>query len=440
MPTYAHTISELYQAFDPDEPIWKGDPRYVDLSHARGDERFIERVVRRISLIRPGQFHYHLLTGHRGCGKSTELLSLKKVLENRNFLVAYVDAEETLEIADVVYLDVLVSVISAWTEIAKEKALPVKKELIEDLERWFQEVELIEQRWESSQFSSEGGSEMGAEIPLLARLFLQIRAQLQSGEIVRKEVRRKIERRLSDFQERANLLLDHIAFLARQKGYAGLVAIVDNLEKIPLKFEEREGNLTNHAAIFIEHADTLKSLHCHIVYTVPVSLLNDRNLGMAYPDLDMLPMVRVRTPQGEDDEEGMELLRQVVAKRMDSSNLFSQLEVLDVLIRLSGGVLRDLFRLILFAADYAPEDGKIEWSHVERAKRKLIREYDLLIHEDDLELLKRILDDPHPPASSRLARLMYNRLALPYFNGEHWIAVHPAVQEAPTLKTYLGKA
>lgn len=433
----ASTINEIYQAFNPEEPIRYSDPRYVDLSSVRGDENFVQRIIRRVRNNRPGQFHCHLVTGHRGCGKSTELLGLKDTLDAQGFLTAYVDAEETLDLADVAYLDVLVAVISAWTELAREKELPVKRKLVEDIEHWFAEVELIEQHWREDVLEGEGEAGVGAEMPLLAKLFLRIRTQLRSGALAREEIRRKIERRFSDFQERANLLLDHITILARQRNYVGLVAIIDNLEKIPLKFQDASGNVTNHVDLFVEHADALKSLHCHTVYTVPVSLLNDRNLGMAYPDLDMLPMVKVRTLEAEPHRPGIDLLKTVIQRRANVSDIFENEDDLDELILMSGGVLRDLFRLILFAADYAPEDQKINSEHIARAKRKLIREYDLLIHEDDLPLLERIMGDPHPPASNRLGRLMYNRLALPYVNEESWVAVHPAVKEAPTLRAYL---
>jgi energy-coupling factor transporter ATP-binding protein EcfA2 len=430
----ASRINEIYQLVDPEEPISRADPRYVDLSSARGDEDFARYILRRVRNSRPGQYHCHLVTGHRGCGKSTELLSLKAELEKERFLVAYVDAYETLDIADVEYLDVLIAVITAWTELAREHGLPVRQELVKDIERWFAETELVEVHTEEGEISAAGGAELKAEIPFLARLFMDVRSQLRSGDLVRKEVRQKIERRLSDFLDRTNLLLDQIGVLARQRGYAGLVTIVDNLEKIPLKLLDAQSGLTNHAAIFVEHAEALKAPHSHLIYTVPVTLLNDRNLGMAYPDLDMLPMVKIIAADGSPYPPGIKLLEQVIRQRVDVEAVFSDPNALKELIRMSGGVLRDLFRLILFATDYAPEDGKIEAGHIQRAIRKLIREYDLLIHEEDLEVLKKILRNPHPPSSNRLARLMYNRLVLPYQNQEPWVAVHPAVRESPTFQ------
>jgi hypothetical protein len=150
-------------------------------------------------------------------------------------------------------------------------------------------------------------------------------------------------------------------------------------------------------------------------------------------------MVKIATVDGAPYPPGVRLLEEVIRRRVEVEAVFSDPAALEELIRMSGGVLRDLFRLIRFAADYAPEDGRIAPEHVQRAIRKLIREYDLLIHEEDLDLLRKILWDPHPPASDRLARLMYNRLALPYQDEERWIAVHPAARRSPTLQAYLEK-
>lgn len=71
---------------------------------------------------------------------------------------------------------------------------------------------------------------------------------------------------------------------------------------------------------------------------------------------------------------------------------------------------------------------------VERAKNKLVREYERLIHQEDLPLLEEVDRNPHLAGSDLLGRLLYNRLVLPYVNGENWLRVHPAVLESSTWK------
>ena len=51
-----------------------------------------------------------LFTGHIGCGKSTELLQLKLLLENDGFHVVYFESSADLEMADVDIGDVMLAI------------------------------------------------------------------------------------------------------------------------------------------------------------------------------------------------------------------------------------------------------------------------------------------------------------------------------------------
>jgi predicted AAA+ superfamily ATPase len=53
---------------------------------------------------------HHLFTGHRGCGKSTELLRLKARLEEAGFHVVYFAVDEYLDPNDLIYTDLLLSI------------------------------------------------------------------------------------------------------------------------------------------------------------------------------------------------------------------------------------------------------------------------------------------------------------------------------------------
>jgi hypothetical protein len=73
------------------DPLESGDPRYVDCSPARGGEDVVKFLSLRIeNSNRPIS---QLISGHRGCGKSTELKRLVKDLENEGYLVVYFAAD-----------------------------------------------------------------------------------------------------------------------------------------------------------------------------------------------------------------------------------------------------------------------------------------------------------------------------------------------------------
>lgn len=89
------------------------DSRYVDLTEVRGGESLVLSVANAIRRTRSPNFHQQLVTGHRGCGKSTELFRLKENLERQKYFVVYLDIGDMLDLGDIEYLDVLTGIAKA---------------------------------------------------------------------------------------------------------------------------------------------------------------------------------------------------------------------------------------------------------------------------------------------------------------------------------------
>jgi energy-coupling factor transporter ATP-binding protein EcfA2 len=429
------TVDAAYGAVDPDVPLEAGDPRYVDLNSARGDECLPALIAHRVRRTPATTWHRQLVTGHRGSGKSTELKCLQGLLDQADFFTVYLDVEETLDLADVEYLDVLVAVARALDETARARKLRISSKLVKAVGDWFAETVLTEEEREDVDLTlqTEFGVGLDVKIPLFARMMAAITGQIRSGGSARKETRRKLERRLPVLMERLNELVDNVTVQAVKKGYKGLVIIVDSLEKMHLTF--LEGGQTNHSLLFVEHSEQLKALRCHVVYTVPISLLYDRNLGIAFTNVDPIPMVKITEDDGQTPcQAGRGLLFEVVARRMDVDAVFDRPETLRELVVASGGVVRDLMHLLRYACDYT--DECIDEGTAQRAVAKLVREYERLIHREDLELLALVHRERRLPGSTALSRLMYNRLVLPYVNGDRWMDTHPAVTAAPLFRDH----
>ncbi|TKJ29076.1 hypothetical protein CEE39_09485 [bacterium (candidate division B38) B3_B38] len=94
----AETIEGVFAACDPTKPLEAGDIRYVDCSPARGEPSIEETLGKRI--LRSEEPLHELVSGHRGCGKSTELLRLKSYLHKQGYFVAYFDVMEDLDVND----------------------------------------------------------------------------------------------------------------------------------------------------------------------------------------------------------------------------------------------------------------------------------------------------------------------------------------------------
>jgi len=431
----AQTIAEIYRTVIPDQPVTPDHPYYVDLNAARGDKKGLAALIaRRVQETRP-HFHRHLVTGHLGSGKSTELASLRIKLEAQGYLVVFLDIEETLGIGDVTFVDLMVAIIQALEETAQANKVKINRQLMDNIGKWFAETFIVTEEGETVEHRLD--TSLGVEIPLLLRAVLLVTGQVKSASATRMETRRRLENRLDDLIQRMGEMVNDLTVQAKKKNFAGLVVIVDSMEKIYLRIINE--TTTNHSLLFVNHAEQLKSLPCHTIYTVPVSLLNERNLEDSFNDFDLIPMISIKTPEGQSAL-GRKRLYEVVEKRLSIAALFEPSRLVYDLVEASGGVIRDLMRLLLFAADYTPDDGKIGEQAVREAIRKLTREYDRLIHRDDLPLLVEVARNRHVSMNKELARLMYNKLVLRYINGDDWLALHPAVQQTPTFRAYLQQS
>lgn len=100
-------LSDIYNQFSPDRPLPANDPVYVDCSSVRGNDNIIRELGRKI--VRSNKSTCQLYTGHRGGGKSTELLRLEYYLKTNGCRVVYFEADEDLELRDVGYPDINMS-------------------------------------------------------------------------------------------------------------------------------------------------------------------------------------------------------------------------------------------------------------------------------------------------------------------------------------------
>ncbi len=135
--------------------------------------------------------------------------------------------------------------------------------------------------------------------------------------------------------ERLNTLIDDARTRLRIQGFKDLVVIVDQLEK--MAYRTNKDGTSSHKELFVHHAGQLKSLHCHIIYTVPINLIFSANLGHTFGSdaIFVIPMVDANKSTGK------EKLREVVARRIDIEQVFASPELVDRLIAI------DLFPTML---------------------------------------------------------------------------------------------
>ncbi len=427
----AQNIDDVYHACHPEIPLEPNDSRYVDLTAVRGGQNLATMICRRIRRTPFPQFHKQLITGHRGCGKSTELKQLQAKLREEKLFAVYFDVENVLDLGDLNYLDVLVAMARAVTEMMADANLKIPQALLKNLDKWFAERILTQESMRDIEGALQAEFAVEPTVPLLTRILLAFTGQIRSGSSRKLEIRQTLEKELRVFLQRLNELIDAAQARLQKQGWEGLVIIVDGLEKMHYKILP-EGQ-SSHSLLFAEHAEQLKAPRCHIIYTVPISLLFNSNLGDAFAESDVIPMVKINEPDSITPcQAGRRALQDVVGKRVQAESIFADPAIVTQLIEASGGSVRDLLRLVRFACDES--DTRISRKHADSAIRRLAREYDRLVKDDDLALLAKISQERRVSGDEASARLLHHRLVLEYVNGERWADLHPAVRLSPRVQ------
>ncbi len=434
----ATSLKEVFNTANP-IPLQSGDPRYVDCTAVRGNEDAVTLLFNAIHWSdQPATAQ--LFTGHRGCGKSTELFRLQKRLEDAGYAVIYFGADEAIDVEDVIYSDVLVAIAQQVYRGLRDLGVELDDELLEDVFKWFAEV--VYEKANTREFQAELAAEfsLGPKIPLLAQLLAKITGQLRTGVESRQQIRTRLDPQIAHLIERINLLIMRGVGTLRRQGKAGLVIIVDNLDRIP--FRKLDTERSNHDALYIEHGEALRSLRCHLVYTVPIASLYSKNVKMLtglFPDCRVLPMIKTHTPDNRPWPDGLATLRRILAERIELDKVFEE-SALEMLCAESGGHPRILMTLVRYACEYAAHrDPKpIDVHAVERAISRFASEYSRSVPEEYFPLLAKVYRAKQCDNDAAYRDMLHNLIVLEYMNGlEPWHDVHPSVQRLAKFQAAL---
>ncbi|MEQ8538143.1 MAG: ATP-binding protein [Coleofasciculus sp. D1-CHI-01] len=434
-------LPRFYKACNPSKPLTVGEVEdqqyYIDFSPVRGN-RIIQSLRRTIALISPDEPTCQLFTGHIGCGKSTELLRLKAELEKHGYYVVYFESSQDLDMADVDITDILLSVAGRVSESLEAIKIKLKPGYFANL---FSEIADFLQT----------PIELNAEAELSIGIG-KITAKTKESPKLRRRLREYLEPRTSGILESINTeLLGRATTELRRRGKAGLVVIVDNLDRVdnrPLPSERLQPEY-----LFIDRGDQLRKLNCHVVYTLPLSLTfsNDveilkNRLGGGLPPT-ILPMVPVRERDGSECKEGMDLLRQMVLVRAFPHytpaqrfallpEVFDNTETLDRLCQISGGHLRNLLGLLFGCLRQM--DPPISRDCLEGVIRESRDYLTSSIDDEEWELLFQVVQQQTVKGDVEYTTLLRSMFVYEYRdrNG-NWFSINPALEETQKFQDWL---
>ncbi|MBD2435312.1 P-loop NTPase fold protein [Nostoc sp. FACHB-110] len=435
-------LERFYQACNPSRPLVMGDASdrryYIDFAAVRGG-KIIEALLRTITRISPETPTCQLFTGHLGCGKSTELLRLKAELEEQKFHVVYFESTHVLEMADVDITDILLAIAGQVSESLEAKKIRLKPSYFAKL---FTEVVDFLQT----------PIDLGVEAELSVGI-AKITAKTKESPQLRRRLRDYLEPRTQNILQSINKeLLERATKELKNQGKKGLVVIVDNLDRVAIRPLPSGRSLPEY--LFIERGEQLRKIDCHLVYTIPLSLIfsNDsaelqhRLGGGVAPKV--LPMIPVRLRSGEIFNQGLSLMRQMVLARafpdIEPSDrlslvteIFDNLETLDRLCLISGGHVRDLLGLLFDCL--REQDPPFERDCVELVIQRQ-RDYRAhAIDQDEWELIFQVVEQQRVGGDIAYHALLRSLFVFEYRDHRGaWFAVNPVIAETQKFKSWLN--
>jgi hypothetical protein len=281
----------------------KLDPDRALETHEELTEFFVERpfspLKRLLILLQDSEEPQKILfTGHRGSGKTTELAKLAACLGDK-FIIIHCTAKRHLNLSDLDYADVILSIGLELLSEAIDKGIKVNPEVLASFLDFTKKII----------FEAEGGDKKGIEGELEAGIdkvvVTKLFARMRTEDTTRIGIRKILGHRFYD-------LLENIEFLSQEvKTITGrsVLAIVEDLDKTDLVTSEN---------LFYKYATNLLAPRLSIIYTFPIELRLDAKfmqIKSNFPNTEALPNIKTCHKDNSPDPIGLTLLRETGARK-----------------------------------------------------------------------------------------------------------------------------
>jgi hypothetical protein len=385
-------------------------------------------------------------------GKSTELLRLREWLISQNYFVVYFAAnDEDIDPGDTKYVDILLACTKHLVQaikLADENPLRGLTDWLEKHSESLNDLLLTPLTLE------------GLSLEQKVSEFTKITSTLKAQPDNRQQIRDKISQNTLTLLQALNEFIT-VAKKSLPDNRKDLILIVDNLDRI-VEQKTAADEPSNYDEIFVKHYEQLRGLDCHLIYTVPITIVyseRSTELQNNFDETSVLPMVMLRDKDDSINEKGLKKFREIIVKRIEEvtlkdqphigkelaqdldSKVFVSPEVLDHLCLMSGGHVRLLMKMIQKAIDWT-DDLPITKQAVNIAIEEAKNDYRYTIFEHQWPLLKEVAATkqiPNNESDREYQRLLASRCIMQYrYYDENdqlkrWYDVHPLIKEMMNL-------
>lgn len=420
---YAKTIHDFLKAFDPN-PLeeYELDRFYCDgtIEFRTGDKLVspIDNIIEGCQI--PRDRNSFLLVGHRGCGKSTELNKMAVELKEKGYCVKNIDCKKELDLLNLTHTDLMTLMGEALIEIASKAGCSLEKGLEKQIYDFWDKHEQDTTSEKSIGMGVDAGIEAKPGFLNILNLFASVKSDLKYNETQRDTHRKKVISRSSEWIKLLKQLSDIITNKLDGKQP---ILIFEELDKADQKIAWD---------IFEMYSSTMTDVSFPVIYTFPIELYYSPKFKAlkGYFTTVCFPMIKQENVDGTPFNDGTDIIKKIVKKRADLT-LFEE-GTLELMIKKTGGSLRDLFEVILNSAQTARRGNlnKISMVNAKLALTMLKSSLSRCIERKHYAFLADIYRGNRQKIEDKemLLEMLMAGVVLEY-NGEHWFKLHPLVAE-----------
>ncbi len=427
------------------------DCRYLDLKDTNNSLLLdqLELQLRDVARL-ADDFKKIIITGHRGCGKSTELKRLQHVLSGTFTPLYFPISNHVLRDCD--HIDIMVWLVENILRKFSLEKWPLTGNIVIDITDWFSKKAFDDPERIKEEIRSETGTDMQSLYGFFwmpIQLLNRIKSMMIASAVHRDAMRKKLHSYTTDMLHQVNVLLDDARVsLKRIDKSPHLIITIDNIDHMPADVA---------AKLFYDGADIFKSLRANIIFSVPIALkLPPLHIENNFEHCYTLAPIGFGKKTSKKDAALIQL-RKFVNKRIDTNLVFTSESIVDDLARMSGGIYRD-FLLLIHNAQLAARSlklDKIDKNCAEIAVKRLGAYYEkmLIPHEVYYPLLKAIHNSGNESflidsdrsvtgiANSRFfgAELLSIGAVIDYNTDDFSYAIHPAILHNESFKAFVKK-
>ena len=424
--TKATKANQILDATAYNNPIDNNHIFYTDFSGLRQDFN-INSVYKRLNIINndcnslqnPRKL---FLRGHRGTGKTSELLSLKnKIKDTQCYFVVFSDLSNgKLDPQNIEIVDILILLLEDLISDLEKDGAQVSENILQPFYDWYsQRIEEVNNSLDiSAQVSAE--AEIGATIPFFSKLLAKTTSKLGSTNTTKETIRRVFTNKISDFMIKFNEFILSLKeeFITIEK-YQDILFIVDGFEKIG-KSEDRK-------KILIDNSEQFNKIKTNMLITLPIELHEYEYILNSFANIIPFPLITL-------DDNAKDKLKEFILKRIDI-NLFESENSIDKIIEYGAGSPRETLRIIQEAYTLSDSDI-IDDKSINSAIKSLGKSYSTYLEEEEITILKKIYKDEYVPFSSECANLLNEKVLLEY--GDENYRINPMVLENERIKKLIS--